>query len=460
MSEHSNEQTGYDQEKAVYDQKAPWVIHFFVTLGILLIASIIIFAMFSSKPEGRTWGARPAPSVAVEITALEPRDYDVWIDSYGTAESLTRTQLVSDVSGRVVKVSPNIRAGSSFKQGDVLLKLDDRNYKIEVDIAASSVADAEVKYLQELAQAELAEKEWNVRPDNEAARSLALREPQVAAAKAALEAAKARLAKAKLDLERTEIKAPFDGKVMRQMVDLGQVVSPSQAIAEIYSTDAVEVRLPIKISDLDHLSLPEADNSTAPRPSVIFEGELGARTYQWRGEIVRSEGAFDSATRMLYVVAQIDQPFKSTAERPAIRIGQFLRAKVQGQKLSNVFVIPRRAVSQDYFVSVAQEGVLKKRKVRPLWTDAQSVVVPATLNLDSLAASTVQPALEKSDRLILTPTANLPDGTRVKPISEMAEKKQAKDTENASTQGDKAKSGKGKTEKSKDSPAIRANASN
>ncbi|NVJ61644.1 MAG: efflux RND transporter periplasmic adaptor subunit [Gammaproteobacteria bacterium] len=428
MSEHSTEQH-------VYERRPPWVAHFLVSVVILLVAFAIISMMFSNKPEGKKWGGRPAPSVAVEVKALEPTDYQVWIDSYGTANSLTQTQLVADVSGRVIEVSSKIRAGSSFKQGDVLVRLEDRDFKVEVDIAASSVADAEVQYLQEVAQAELAQKEWNIRPDNKAAQALALRKPQVAAAKASLEAAKARLAKAKLNLERTQVKAPFDGKVMRQMVDLGQVVSPSQAIAEIYSTDTVEVRLPFKISDLDHLRIPEENATEAEQPKVVFEGELGARTYQWEGHVVRSEGAFDTATRMLYVVAEIDQPFVSNEQRPAIRIGQFLRAKVQGDRLDNVFVIPRRAVSQDYQISIAQEGVLKKRRVTPLWTDTKSVVVSAATALDNqfdgenFSSKQPSPALAASDRIILTPTANLPDGTRIKSIGD--------GTANASSDGEK-----------------------
>lgn len=447
-----------NQTEQLLSKSAPtWVVHFFVTLAILIIAIMVIGAMFASKPEARKFGSRPTPSVAVETSQLQATQYDVWIDSYGTAKALTQTQLVSDVSGRVVSVSPSIRAGSSFKQGEVLLQLDDRDYRIEVDVAKASVADAEVKYMQELAQADIAERDWNVRPGNAKGKALALRKPQVAAAKASLDAAKARLAKAQLNLERTQIRAPFDGRVMRQTVDLGQVVNPSQTIAEIYSTEAVEVRLPIKMSDLSHLSLPEDDRYQGENPRVVFEGEVGNKTYQWQGELVRSEGAFDTATRMLYVVATIDNPFQNTAQRPAIRVGQFLRAKVQGQRLTNVFVIPRRAVSQDYFVSIAQEGVLKKRKVEPLWTDAESVVVPASFNLDNIASTPSNPALEPSDRLILTPTANLPDGTRVKFIGDVSETQQAA---NSNEQDEKARSAKGSANKTKDSPANRTNASN
>ena len=391
-----------------------WIKHTLVSIIILIIAFSIIGAMFASKPNARKFGNRPPPSVGVETTSMQPTNYKVWIDSYGVAEPLTQTQLVSDVNARVISVSPKIRAGASFEAGEVLLQLDPRDFEIEVKVAESAVADADFKYKQELAQAELAEKDWNIRPGNAEARSLALREPQVAASLAALKAAQARLARAKLDLERTDIKAPFKGKVLRQMADLGQVVSPSQTIAEIYATETIEVRLPVKAQDLDNLTIPPADAFDNPAylqrlPTVIVEAELGRNTYQWRGELVRSEGAFDTNTRMLYVVARIADPFSATSERPALRVGQFLRAKIEGVQLDNVFVIPRRAVSQDNSIAIAEEGMLRKRKIQPLWTDTETVIV---------AAEAGETLLANTDKLILTPTANLVDGTRVKSISD------------------------------------------
>ena len=216
-----------------YNKRVNWIAHVVVTLLILAVTALIMMSLFGSKPQAQRWGGeRKAPSVAVDIADLVQSDFQVWIDSYGTAQPLTQTRLVSDVSARVLQVSPNIRAGRSFKQGEVLVQLDDRDIKVEVDIAASATAEAEFRYLQEVAESEIAEQQWNERPATEAARLLALRKPQVAAAKAALTAAKARLSRAQLDLERTQIRAPFDGKVLQQMVDVGQVISPSQAIFE------------------------------------------------------------------------------------------------------------------------------------------------------------------------------------------------------------------------------------
>ena len=416
-------QFNQDSKLEIYERKVPWIAHSIVTLAILGICFLVVMGLFSSKPKANRWGDRPTPSVAVEVSPLETKAFDIWVDSYGTAQALTETRLVADISGRVVAVSPNIRAGSVFSKGDVLATVDSRDFEVELDIAISQAADIEVKYIQELAQAELAAKEWNKTPESKAARKLALREPQLAAAKASLQAAKSRVKRARLNLQRTKVVAPFDGKVLEQLIDIGEFITPSQTIASIYSIDVIEVRLPIKVDDLEHLTLPEGKTLANEAPAVLFESDMGNQTYQWLGKIVRTEGAFDPRTRMLYVVAQIEKPFIPSKQRPAVRIGQFMRAKIEGKRYEDVFVIPRRAVSQDFMVSVAENGVLKKRKITPIWTDSDSVVVAPqqankllTVSYQSSNNNLSAGLLNKSDILILTPTANLPDGTKVKPL--------------------------------------------
>jgi RND family efflux transporter MFP subunit len=397
------------------NRKVPWFAHLLVSIVILVIAVFTVMAMFSNKPEAKRWGGQQsAPTVAVDVMDLTVEDYQVWVESYGTAQPLTQTELVADVSARVVAISPNIRAGSAFKKGDVLVQLEDRDFKIEVEIAKSEVAQANVAYLQELAEADFSAQQWNKQPKGEAAKLLALRKPQVAAAEAALRAAEARLAGAELNLERATIKAPFDGMVLSQSVDIGQVVSPNQTIASIYSTDVIEVRLPVKTTELEYLSLLNGQGPET-QSNVYLSGDLGVSNYTWEGKVARSEGAFDPATRTLFLVAQVQSPFESNAQRPALRVGQFLNAKIEGQTLNDVFVIPRQAVSQNNKVSVVDNGVLRKRAISPLWTDSNSVIVSAVQsNVDTAKGY----GIKTDDKVILTPTANIPDGTKVKTLAE------------------------------------------
>ena len=416
MSQQTEDQYHIDTLQAQMSLgKAPWLAHTLVSIGLLALAAFAYYLMFATQPEAKRFGKRPAAVVTVETTQLQPTEYQVWIDSYGSATPLTLTNLVSDVSGRVLEVSNKIRTGSRFNKGDVLLRLEPRDYQIAVDVAEAAVAEADVKYRQEIAEAEIARQEWNIKPKAQAGKSLALREPQVKAAQASLQSAKARLDKAKLDLERTEIKAPFTGKVLKQNVDIGQVVSPSQSIAEIYATEQLEIRLPIKTQDLHQINLDNLGNGQIA-PKVILESRLGDSVYQWFGQIVRSEGAYDRDNRMLYVVARVENPFQPSDSAPAMRVGQFFEAKIEGKLLSNVFALPRRSVTQDNMISIADEGRLLKIPVKPLWTDTENVVIQAQTNLDIVTPGLR--TLSRSDQLILTPTANLMAGTNVRLIGE------------------------------------------
>ncbi len=411
--QHDAQENTNNYHPKVELRKVPWITHTIVSFAIILVAFMAVSAMFATKPEARKFGNRPAPAVTVETTQLIPTDYQIWIDSYGSATPLTLTNLVSDVSGRVIEVSEKIRAGSTFQEGEVLLRIEPRDYQIAVNVAEAAVAEAEVRLRRELAEAEIAKREWNRIPKDENGKALALREPQVRAAQASLQSAEARLEQAKLDLERTQIKAPFTGKVLQQRVDVGQVVNPSQAIAEIYATEQLEVRLPIKTQDLHQIDINNLESFvTAPR--VILESKLGDRTYQWFGEIVRSEGAYDRNNRMLYVVARVENPFQATDTAPAMRVGQFFEAKIEGNLLRNVFALPRRAVSQDNQIAIVDEGQLLKIPVDPMWTDRDMVIIKALGNLHTGTPNRRQ--LAETDQLILTPTANLATGTRVKLI--------------------------------------------
>lgn len=418
MTDLNSSENMTPNQQIVKVKKVSWIKHTLVSISILIITFFIISGMFASKPEARKSNNRPPPSVSVETTKLSAVNYEIWIESYGSATPLTETTLVAEVSGKVIEVADNIRAGSSFKKGDILLKIDSQDYQIEVDIASAAIAEAEVNYEQELAQADIAKRDWNVRPKNARGKSLALREPQIKAAIASLKSANAKFNKAKLNLQRTNVRVPFDGKVMRQIADVGYMVNSSQAIAEIYSTELIEVRLPVKFQDLANLHLPDESQSEY-KPRVILESDIGNKTYQWQANLVRSEGAFDKDTRMLYVVAQLQNPFQATATSPAMRVGQFLRAKIEGIELSNVYVIPRRAVTQDNMIAIAEEGMLIKRKIEPIWTDKDYVVISASNELDGLSKKS-KATINSNDTIILTPTASLASGTRVKFINDTA----------------------------------------
>ncbi len=364
--------------------------------GLLLLAN---------PPELERGGPPAGPQTVVETLNLEPRDYQVQVSSFGTVQPRTRSALVAQVRGQIVAVQPSFRPGGFFSAGDILVTIDRRDYEADVRIAEAALMDALQAEAQEAARAEQARHDWRrLGAAGEAPTDLVLRKPQLQAARARVISARSALAKAELDLERTQVRAPFDGRVLAQQVDVGQVVTVGAALAEVFATDYVEVRLPLRNADLAFVNLPETVGA-APLP-VTLRSSLG-ESQSWRGQIVRTEGAIDETARQLHVVAQIDDPF-GIAETPAaavaggrpLKIGEYVTAQVTGKRVPNALVIPSEAIYQNAYVYVVEQGRLQRRPVEIAWQNG----------VDSLVAS----GLAAGDALVMTPLGQVVSGTAVR----------------------------------------------
>ncbi|WP_273437169.1 efflux RND transporter periplasmic adaptor subunit [Sedimenticola selenatireducens] len=224
-------------------------------LPLLLLALFIGITQLIShfKPVAAVRDTPPTPVITVETQQLTPRDYTVVVNSFGRVQPRTEGELVAQVSGQIIDVSPNFRDGGFFEAGETLITIDPRDYKIQVDIAAAELANAKVNLEEQQALEDQARKDREILNKKGLASDYALRKPQLAAARSQIDAAQAKLAQARLAVERTEIKAPYAGRILSRNVDRGVVVSTNQALARIYATDRVEVRLPLKNSELGYV---------------------------------------------------------------------------------------------------------------------------------------------------------------------------------------------------------------
>jgi RND family efflux transporter MFP subunit len=371
-----------------------------VVFGVFcLIAFLIITFPPVSKKK-----APDVKPVAVEVVRLKKQDIQVKVDSFGTVKPRTQTTIYPQVSGQIVKISGSFRPGRFFKKGDVLVRLDQRDLSAEVKIAKADVLTAKQKLAEEEARVKQAKLDWKRLGNTEQAPDLVLRKPQLEAALANLLSQEARLNKAQLGLERTSIKAPFDGRILKQLVDVGQLVSNSTPLAEIFATDYVEVRLPIKNKDLPFLDLPDGGRSTKIEkeklPKVNFHSDLNAHQ-TWQGRIIRTESAFDELSQQLFVVAQIDDPYGlQHAGGISLKIGQYVTAVIDGRRLHQVMSIPNRAIYQNSYVYIFKEGLLMKK--------------PITINWQNDKISVIESGLSEGDFLVITPLGQVLSGTKAK----------------------------------------------
>ena len=280
------------------------IIKKYTATSIIVSSFALTMIMIFAKPSPKPVQNKFVPPVVETMNAI-PQSFKVRINSQGTVVPRTEITLTSEIPGKIDFVSPQIQSGSSFDKGDTLLILDQRDFELALIAAQSSMYQAQVVYEREVAESEVAKKEWSNINGGKAS-SLALRKPQLDQAKAALAAAEANYQRALLNVERTCIRAPFKGRVRNEYVDIGMVVSPGIPLAQIYAIDMIEVTLPIAESDIKFLSIPLDGRvvSVSEQPSMVLTSTFAGLSQAWRGKILRSAAEIDSKTRMLSVIGQ------------------------------------------------------------------------------------------------------------------------------------------------------------
>ena len=220
-------------------------------LPLLVLAALLALAALAllNPPSAQRSEPDLVPQLTVETVQVRPRDYQVVADSFGTVQPRTQSRLVSQVGGEVVWVSPQFRDGGVFAAGDTLLRIDDRDYAADVQIARAQLFAAQQALAEEQALSQQALADWQRLGAGEEADELVLRKPQLRAAQARVASAQAELRKAELSLERTAVVAPFAGRILSTAVDLGEVIGSSSQLAQIYASDYVEIRLPLANAD-------------------------------------------------------------------------------------------------------------------------------------------------------------------------------------------------------------------
>ncbi len=335
--------------------------------------------LIATKPEPRQ---RPTRSTTPEVDVLvaKPREYTVILKSQGTVRARTQSALATEVRGRIISISPSFREGGFFEEGDILLKIDPSDYAMELTVAESTLIQRELELEEEKARYEQAQLDLE-RLNLGTPSSLARREPYYQLAKAKVAAAQSRVATARKNLERTSIRAPFAGRVLQKNVDVGQFVSQGIQLARIYAVDFAEVRLPLTENQLRYLNLEEVyrgENPDFPDSPVVFLRHTSAgATYQWEGRVVRAEGAIDTRSRQLFVIAQISNPYGRTeSKKPPLKVGTFVLAEITGKTITEVFVLPRKLLKENqYVLTVDNENRLRRTDVEILWHDDEHIVV-------------------------------------------------------------------------------------
>lgn len=372
----------------------------FLPLFVLLAGFLAAAALIVSGPKIEP---QPSRNIAplVRIVEANPGKHRFVVTTQGTVSPRTESDLIPEVDGRVITMSPALVSGGFFTKGDVLLEIDPLDYEVALEQARANLARAESDLNNEnknhVRQMDLIDR--GAISDAEIDNS----ENRVAIAEAVLREATARLARAERDLSRTRVIAPYNGRVRSERVDLGQFVRRGEAIGTLYAVDYAEVRLPIPNIDLGFLDLPlnVAGNELTNIVPVKLRTEFAGVQQSWDGRIVRTEGELDPATRMVQVVASVANPYDQASNRAPLAVGLFVEAEILGREVDNVSVLPRSALREDNRVLLVDNNdQLVFREVRVLRRADDKVYIGS--------------GLSRGDRICISPLQSSTEGMQVR----------------------------------------------
>ena len=352
--------------------------------------------LMEPAPSGETY---TPPPTTVRTVLAQKQDEHLIVRSQGTVQPRTESQLIPEVSGRVLWMSPALVAGGRFAEGDTLLRIDTADYKNAVDKSGAALTRASVE--QEHAADELKRLEKLHSQNLSSQSQLDEGDRRFRVAEANLIEAHINLEQAQRDLARTEITAPYEGRVRSEQVDLGQFVARGNVIATIYATDYVEVRLPIASSQLSYMAISTAGQLPEQASPVTLSSYLGKVKFIWEGELVRTEAEIDATSRMLYGVARVRNT--TGPDMPPLAVGLFVQAEIQGRLVQDIIRLPRTAMRDENQVLVVDaEDRLRFRQVTVFRIEHDEVLVRG--------------GLEDGERVCVSPLQTVVDGMRVQAI--------------------------------------------
>jgi RND family efflux transporter MFP subunit len=377
-----------------------------IGVSIFSIGILIVVGMMASKP---TPPKKPIEdnSPLVDILILKSESVTFEVKAHGVVKPRTETTLVSEVSGVVQRISDDFVVGGYFKQGDLLLKIDPTEYQVSVEQAKARLAGQKAKYLQEEAKAEQARREWDLTGrSRKSAPILALREPFLLEAKANMQSAEADLKKAQQKLDRTTIRAPYDGMVKIKQADVGQFVATGTQLGVTFAIDYAEVRLPLTDQDLAYIDVPEWGMSAEQQTKSPVElvANYAGREQIWQAELIRMEGVVNEQSRVHYAVVRVSDPYaiinQSSTQKP-LKMGTFVTAYIKGKQEDNLIKIPRDAFRDLTSILVSDKSnKLYQRNLEIVRAEADFVYVRS--------------GLEEGDRVVMTAIESPVEGMKLR----------------------------------------------
>ena len=362
-------------------------------LGILGAAGVAVYLLWLGKPKAEVVNlVRDLP--VVQVVRLEAVDRIMQVPSQGVVEARKVSQVAAELAGRVVSVSEKFDKGGEFKEGDILVEIDDADYKAAEAQAKATLAEKKLALETEEARAAQAKRDWENLGRTGVAKDLTLRKPQLASAQARYKAAEAALKKAERDLSKTKIRTPFAGRIRQAKTEKGAYLMPGSPVVDYYTTEPYELRMPVSLDELQYVKNIDQGGRGA---RVEIDTMAGGILYSWKGEVTRNEYEVERESRSIYLVALMEG--ESEGEGVRLQPGLFVQASIEGETLKGCFEVPMKAfldldrvlVVEEGKTAVNREGKIRIRKVKVVRREGDKAIVDGGLKSGDIICLTALP---------------------------------------------------------------------
>ena len=288
--------------------------------------------------------ARPVTLVeTIDLTAITN---PLPIRGEGFIKPFRIANLASQVGGQVVGIHPAITERGIFKQGDVLVSLDDSAERASL---TQTIANIEGTHARLDLNTILLKRTESLRASGTTSQAaLDQVRSQQAELDASLNSLQAAKKSAEVALGRKIVRAPFDGAVLSKSVEIGTIVNGGQSIAEIFTQDRMEIDVAVREADAALIPGLFAGVPTAASVTVQFAG----KTFLWAAHVSRVAPNLDARTRTLTVTVELDDGTAIGAQggeilasgAPPALINSFAKVVIQGIRPESTYPIPSTAL--------------------------------------------------------------------------------------------------------------------
>ena len=359
------------------ERRLKWAL----SIGVL-VASIAMAAVLVATKEEPPREEKPLEGTLVEVIQIRTGRHEVDLHAKGTVVPAQEIVLQPELGGRVVWQSSELVAGGRFKLDQPIVRIDPRDYQLQVESRRSEVNTAKLALSIEARRGEVAKREWNAFGEMDVSdeqRALAQREPQLEASRLALKAAQSSLKKAQLDLTRTTLRAPFNAMVVSENVDAGQLINSQTSVARLVGTDEYHVQVSVPVVSLRNARVRTADT---PGSEVRIIQHVGQETIERPGEVIRHLPDLDPGGAMARLLVSIENPLGKRGDLPLL-LGSFVDVAIGAQPIDNAIRLPRVALRNGRSVYVMNDhDLLEIRDVQIAWTEPDAVLITGGLSAD------------------------------------------------------------------------------